>query len=47
MTAFHNIILSGQGLPEIPPGGSLDSRLKSRMRRRRQFVDYNESEERD
>lgn len=40
MTAFHNIILSGQGLPEMPPGGSLESLLKSRIRRRRQFVDW-------
>lgn len=39
MTAFHSMILSGHGLPEIPPGGSVESRLKSRMRRLRQFVD--------
>lgn len=41
MTAFQSMILSGHGLPEIPPGGSLDSRLKSRIRRLLQLVDYN------
>jgi hypothetical protein len=40
MTAFQSMMLSGHGLPEIPPGGSLESRLKSRMSRRLQFVDY-------
>ena len=40
MTAFHTMILSGHGLPEIPPGGSVERRLKSRMRRRLQLVDY-------
>ena len=40
MTAFHNMMLSGHGLPEMPPGGSLESRLKSRIRRLLQFVDY-------
>jgi hypothetical protein len=40
MTAFHIMMLSGHGLPEIPPGGSVERRLKSRIRRRRQFVDY-------
>jgi hypothetical protein len=40
MTAFQSMMLSGHGLPEIPPGGSLDSRLKSRMRRLLQLVDY-------
>ena len=39
MTAFHSIMLSGHGLPEIPPGGSVERRLKSRMSLRRQFVD--------
>lgn len=39
MTAFHSMILSGHGLPEMPPGGSLDSRLKSRIRRLLQLVD--------
>lgn len=39
MTAFHNMMLSGHGLPEIPPGGSVERRLKSRMSRRLQFVD--------
>ena len=39
MTAFQSIILSGHGLPEMPPGGSVESRLKSRIRRRRQLVD--------
>ena len=38
ITAFQSMMLSGQGLPEIPPGGSLESRLKSRIRRRLQFV---------
>ncbi|KAI9069717.1 hypothetical protein FKP32DRAFT_42608 [Trametes sanguinea] len=38
MTAFQSMMLSGHGLPEIPPGGSVESRLKSRMRRRRQLV---------
>lgn len=39
MTAFHSMMLSGHGLPEIPPGGSVERRLKSRMSLRRQFVD--------
>lgn len=39
MTAFHSIMLSGHGLPEIPPGGSVERRLKSRMRRLLQLVD--------
>ena len=39
ITAFHTMILSGHGLPETPLGGSLDNRLKSRIRRRLQFVD--------
>ena len=39
ITAFHTIMLSGHGLPETPLGGSLDSRLKSRISRRLQFVD--------
>lgn len=39
ITAFQSIILSGHGLPEMPPGGSVESRLKSRMRRRLQLVD--------
>ena len=39
MTAFQSMILSGQGLPETPPGGSVERRLKSRMRRLRQLVD--------
>lgn len=39
MTAFHNMMLSGHGLPDIPPGGSPERRLKSRMRRRLQLVD--------
>ena len=34
------MMLSGHGLPEMPPGGSVERRLKSRMRRRLQFVDY-------
>ncbi len=40
ITAFHSMMLSGSGLPEIPPGGSDESLLKSRMRRFLQFVDY-------
>lgn len=40
ITAFHNMMLSGHGLPEIPPGGSEESRLKSRMSRRLQGLDY-------
>jgi hypothetical protein len=39
MTAFQSMMLSGHGLPEMPPGGSLERRLKSRMRRRLQLVD--------
>ena len=42
ITAFHSIMLSGHGLPEIPEGGSVESLLKSRIRRRLQFVDYQE-----
>jgi len=34
MTAFHIMMLSGFGLPEMPIGGSEANRLKSRMRRR-------------
>lgn len=33
MTAFHIIILSESGLPEIPIGGSDANRLKSRISR--------------
>ena len=33
-------MLSGHGLPEIPEGGSVESLLKSRIRRRLQLVDY-------
>jgi hypothetical protein len=40
ITAFQSIMLSGHGLPEIPEGGSVESLLKSRIRRRLQFVDY-------
>jgi hypothetical protein len=36
-------MLSGHGLPEMPPGGSLESRLKSRIRRLLQLVDYNQT----
>jgi hypothetical protein len=43
MTAFHSMMLSGHGLPEMPPGGSLESRLKSRIRRLLQLVDYNQT----
>ena len=39
MTAFQSMILSGSGLPDIPPGGSDDSLLKSRIRRFLQLVD--------
>ena len=44
MTAFHIMILSEFGDPLIPTGGSLASRLKSRMRRRLAAVDYGVSE---
>ena len=43
MTAFHNMMLSGHGLPDMPPGGSLESRLKSRIRRLLQLVDCNQT----
>lgn len=39
ITAFQSMMLSGHGLPEIPEGGSVESLLKSRIRRRLQFVD--------
>jgi hypothetical protein len=39
MTAFQSMMLSGSGLPDIPPGGSDDSLLKSRIRRFLQLVD--------
>lgn len=39
ITAFQTIILSALGAPLIPAGGSAWSRLKSRMRRRREVVD--------
>ena len=39
MTAFHIMILSEFGEPLIPTGGSLASRLKSRIRRRLAAVD--------
>ena len=39
ITAFQSIMLSGHGLPETPPGGSVERRLKSRISRRRQLVD--------
>ena len=37
---FQCMMLSGLGPPEIPAGGSMESLLKSRIRRRLQFVDY-------
>jgi len=40
MTAFQSMMLSGNGLPDIPPGGSDDSLLKSRIRRFLQLVDF-------
>lgn len=40
MTAFHSMRLSAHGAPETPNGGSDDSRLKSRISRRRQAVDW-------
>ena len=43
MTAFQSMMLSGHGLPDMPPGGSVESRLKSRIRRLLQFVDWNRS----
>ena len=39
ITAFQSMMLSGHGLPEIPEGGSVESLLKSRIKRRLQFVD--------
>lgn len=39
ITAFQSMMFSGHGLPEIPPGGSVERRLKSRIRRRRAVVD--------
>jgi hypothetical protein len=39
MTAFQSMMLSGHGLPDMPPGGSLERRLKSRIRRLLQLVD--------
>jgi hypothetical protein len=39
MTAFQSMMLSGSGLPDIPPGGSDDSLLKSRIKRFLQLVD--------
>ena len=39
ITAFQSMMLSGSGLPDIPPGGSDDSLLKSRIRRFLQLVD--------
>lgn len=44
MTAFHTMMLSGLGLPEIPMGASEVRRLKSRIRRRLAAVDYNMSQ---
>lgn len=46
MTAFHTMILSGLGLPEIPMGASEVRRLKSRIRRRLAAVDYDISQHR-
>lgn len=40
ITAFQIMMLSGFGLPLIPIGGSDDRRLKSRMSRRLDAVDY-------
>lgn len=40
MTAFHSMMLSGHGDPDIPLGGSVESRLKSRINRLLQLVDY-------
>lgn len=39
ITAFQIMILSGHGAPLIPPGGSEERRLKSRIRRLRDAVD--------
>ena len=39
MTAFQIIMLSVHGVPEIPTGGSVERRLKSRIRRRLAVVD--------
>lgn len=40
MTAFQIMMLSGLGLPLIPIGGSDDNRLKSRISRRLEAVDW-------
>lgn len=40
MTAFHTKMLSGQGAPDTPLGGSLESALKSRIKRRRAVPDW-------
>jgi hypothetical protein len=40
MTAFHIMMLSALGDPLIPTGGSVDSRRKSRIRRRLAAVDW-------
>lgn len=39
MTACHDMILLSMGAPEMPSGGSLWRRLKSRIKRRRAGVD--------
>ena len=40
ITAFHTSRLSAQGAPDMPPGGSEDNRLKSRINLRLAGVDY-------
>lgn len=40
ITAFQIIKLSAHGAPEMPPGGSVDSRLKSRISLRFDGVDW-------
>ena len=40
MTAFHTMILSWHGEPEIPSGASVARRLKSRMSLRLAAVDW-------
>lgn len=47
MTAFHSSILSGHGAPDTPLGGSLESALKSRIKRRRAVSDCTEQRQSD
>lgn len=42
ITAFQTRRLSAQGAPEMPPGGSEESLLKSRINRRLDGVDWHQ-----